>query len=556
MANTLNEKELLPGRASLALCHVEKGAHGWVIEAVGPKTAACPDCGVLSTARHSSYVRHLKDLPVQGRPVHLKLRVGRWRCRNADCERQIFCQRLARVTHRHARETKRFGEVVQQIAYALGGRPGERLSSRLGLPVSDDTLLRRIKQWAKSRPPTKPIRVVGVDDWAWRKGYGRYGTILVDLKRRKVADLLPECSAVAVEQWLQQHPEIKIISRDRQGALAEGGRLGAPAAKQVADRFHLIQNLQQAVQGELALQRAHLMMPAGEFKRQIETEKALAAELVTRKPRQERSDPSQKERQQQRRQQKVELFQMVKSLRAQGLTGSDIMRQTGICRALIDKWSRLEECPPQSKKTPQPGMAEDFREELWRRWEQGHQEGKQLFAEIRKLGYVGSYASLMRFLAPWRAERGAAGRASRPGAPIHPGAVRHISPRAAVALMSKPKPKLTGKQREMVEILKRRCPGFATMRHLVLSFRGILCGGKVSSLKRWAEKAEATGLEAIRGFVLHLKKDWAAVQNAVKQPWSNGPVEGHINRLKTLKRQMYGRAKFELLRARTLPLTA
>ena len=87
MANTLNEKELLPGRASLALCHVEKGAHGWVVEAVGPKTAACPDCGVLSTARHSSYVRHLKDLPVQGRPVHLKLRVARWRCRNADCER-------------------------------------------------------------------------------------------------------------------------------------------------------------------------------------------------------------------------------------------------------------------------------------------------------------------------------------------------------------------------------------------------------------------------------------------------------------------------------------
>ena len=104
MANTLNDKELLPDRASLALCHVEKGAHGWVVEAVGPETAACPNCGVLSTARHSSYTRHLRDLPVQGRPVHLKLRVGRWRCRNADCERQIFCQRLTRVSHKHARD--------------------------------------------------------------------------------------------------------------------------------------------------------------------------------------------------------------------------------------------------------------------------------------------------------------------------------------------------------------------------------------------------------------------------------------------------------------------
>ncbi|MCU1293138.1 MAG: Mobile element protein [Bryobacterales bacterium] len=478
--------------------------------------------------------------------------------RQSGCERRIFCQRLKDVTHKHARETKRFGEAAQLIAYALGGRPGERLSHRLGFPVSNDTLLRRVKQMAQLRPPSGPIPVVGVDEWAWRKGYGRYGTILVDLKRRKVADLLPECSAVALEQWLRQHQEIKIISRDRQGSLAEVGRRGAPAAKQVADRFHLIQNLQQAVLGELARQRPHLMIPAGEFMGQMETEKVApaAAELVISKPRKERCNPTQKEARQQRRQQKVESFQMVKSLRAQGLKVSDIVRQTGICRGLVDKWLRLEECPPQNKKAPRPGMAEDFREELWRQWEQGHQEGKQLFAEIRKRGYVGSYASLMRFLAPWREERGAAGQASRPGAPIHPGAVRHISPRAAVALMSKPKPELNSKQREMVEILKRRCPGFAMMRHLVLSFRSIVCGGKASSLKRWAEKAEATGFEAIRSFARQLKKDWAAVQNAVKQVWSNGPVEGHINRFKTLKRQMYGRAKSELLRARTLPLAA
>jgi hypothetical protein len=125
--------------------------------------------------------------------------------------------------------------------------------------------------------------------------------------------------------------------------------------------------------------------------------------------------------------------------------------------------------------------------------------------------------------------------------------MRHISPRAAAALMSKPKPELSGKQSETVQILKRCCPSFAMMRHLVLSFRSILCGGKV---------AETAGMGAIRGFVRQLKRDWAAAENAVKHVWSNGPVEGHINRLKTLKRQMYGRAKFELLRARTLPLAA
>jgi transposase len=177
-----------------------------------------------------------------------------------------------------------------------------------------------------------------------------------------------------------------------------------------------------------------------------------------------------------------------------------------------------------------------------------------LFAEIRQLGYVGSYASLMRFLAPWRAA--AVGRDSQGSEAIHLGAVRHISPRVAVALLSKAKPQLNEKQREMVAILKRRCPGFATMRHLVLSFRGILCNGKVTSLRNWMKKAEETGIGVIHEFVRQLKRDMAAVENAVEQVWSNGPVEGHINRLKNLKRQMYGRAKFELLRARTLSLAA
>ena len=543
-------KELLPDRESLVSCSIDQDDHAWTVSAAAsPAEATCPDCGVVSTARHSSYLRHLKDLPVQGRPVRLRVRVARWRCRNPGCERQIFCQRLNEVADKHARETKRFGEIIQLLGHAMGGRPGERLGTHLGLSISDDTLLRRVKRWAKLHSAIQPITVLGVDDWAWRKGYGRYGMILVDLKRRKVSDLLPECNAVALEGWLRQHRGVKIISRDRQGSLAEGGRRGAPAAQQVADRFHLIQNLKQGVQEELARQRPHLMIPATEF-----LGEGANGELLPSPSRAARPNPGQKEIRRQRRQQKVELFEMVKSLRAQGLKVGDIAGQTGICRALVYKWSRLEECPPQTKKAPRPGMAEDFREELWRQWEQGCQEGKKLFAEIRGRGYVGSYASLMRFLAPWREAQGAASTACRASEAIHPGAQRHISPRAAVALISKPKPELNRKQSEMVEILKRRCPGFATMRHLVLSFRSIVCGGKSSSLKRWAKKAENAGLVAIDGFVRQLKRDWAAAENAVKQVWSNGPVEGHINRLKTLKRQMYGRAKFELLRARTLPL--
>jgi transposase len=255
-----------------------------------------------------------------------------------------------------------------------------------------------------------------------------------------VADLLPECSAVAVEQWLRQHPGVKIISRDRQGSLAEGGRRGAPAARQVADRFHLIKNLQQAVQTELLCRRAHLKIPAGEFTWRTETDKAPEVVRTISRPRRVRPNPSPEEVRQQRRQRKVELFEMVKSLRAQGVKVSEIMRQAGISRGLVNKWLRVEECPPRAKRTSGPGMAEDFREELWRRWEQGQQEGKQLFAEIRQLGYIGSYASLMRFLVPWREAQGAVGKAPQEREANHPGAVRHVSPRVAVALLSKPKP--------------------------------------------------------------------------------------------------------------------
>ena len=353
------------------------------------------------------------------------------------------------------------------------------------------------------------------------------------------------------ERWLRQHAAVKIISRDRQGLLAEGGRRGAPAAKQVADRFHLIQNLTQAVQEELARHHPKLLMQAGELLRQNDEK---TAALVMSQPRQTRSDPTQKQVRLQRRQQKEKLFQMVKSLRAQGLKVNDIIRQTGISHGRVYKWLRLEACPLQNKMAPRPGIAEDFREQLWRLWQQGRHGGMNLFAEIRRSGYIGSYGSLMRFLEPWREQRGTASRSSRPAEPIHPGAIRHISPRAAASLMGKLKPQLNAKQSEIVGFLKCHCPGFAAMRHLVLSFRSIVCGGKASSLKRWAEKAEAAGLGAIHGFVRQLKKDWAAAENAVKQVWSNGPVEGHINRLKTLKRQMYGRARFELLRARTLPL--
>jgi hypothetical protein len=365
VAEHLNGKQLLPDSSSLVLRSVERSHGRWVVEACGSGAAACPDCGAVSWARHSNYWRHLKDLPLQGRAVQMRLRVGRWRCGNPVCPRQIFCERLPKVTHPQAQETKRFGEVVQLVGYALGGLPGERLSGRLGLQVSDDTLLRRVKQMAQSRLASGPIPVVGVDEWAWRKGYSGYGTILVDLKKSVVADLLPDRSAASFQKWLRQHPGVRMISRDRDGVYAEGGYDGAPRAKQVADRFHLVQSLIKAMQQELAHQRHHLLIPAQEFFHKDATAEATGAmpEIVPSPQRGPRPSSRQKEIRQQRRQEKVELFRMVKGLRAQGMRAFEIVKATGISRGRVDKWLRLAECPPQNKMAPRPGMAEYFREE-------------------------------------------------------------------------------------------------------------------------------------------------------------------------------------------------
>ena len=179
--------------------------------------------------------------------------------------------------------------------------------------------------------------------------------------------------------------------------------------------------------------------------------------------------------------------------------------------------------------------------------------------KIRKLGYTGSYSSLLRFLQPWREEKRTAKRlevaATQPAQGLYPSilVMRHVSPQEAAIALSKPKSMLNKRQCEIVELLKRT-PAFATMRHLILTFRSILRNGTVSRLKYWIKKAEGAGIAAISKFIRQLKRDLEAVANAVAYRWSNGPVEGQINRLKMVKRQMYGRAGFELLRSRILPL--
>jgi hypothetical protein len=447
----------------------------WDISADALPDPICPGCGTRSVSRHSRYERRLRDLPIQGVPVWLKVQVARWRCRNAHCSRTIFVQRLPDIASVGARRTRRTAEIVTLFGHAAGGRPGERLMRRLGMPVSDDTLLRHVKSAARDARPAESLRVVGVDDWAWRKGQ-RYGTILVDLERRVVADVLADRSSAAVGAWLSKHPSVRIVTRDRHGLYAEGARQGARQARQVADRFHLLQNLREAVEKQLSRLGRPLRGAAPLMDIRSPTFVSCAPRARPEVAEHRHLVSSAK------REVQEATFEQVHFLYQAGRTAADIVRELGLSRKRVDKWIRLPALPERNAMTPTPYTPAFFHEHLSRRWASGCTDGRKLFGEIKELGYKGCYSYLARHLSKWR-HGGAPAPQARPlsrelsNMPIDPVTGRCISPLTAAALCIKPRPLLTAAQTRKVDILKGSSSDFAAMRHLAMRFRGLLRGG-------------------------------------------------------------------------------
>ncbi|MBV9909099.1 MAG: ISL3 family transposase, partial [Hyphomicrobiales bacterium] len=232
---------------------VEWREQAWAVTVDSRQPTFCPGCGAQSNSRHSTYWQRFRDLSAQGAQVVVQARLGRWRCRNQRCDRRIFTERVPGLAAPFARRTTRLAEIVRLLGHSAGGRPSERLMRRLGMPVSDTTILASLKQHAKTPSENAAgvaVRVAGVDDWAWRKG-SNYGTIIVDLERREVVDVVPDRSAAATACWFKDHPSMEVVSRDRAGLYAEAAREGAPQARQVADRFHLLQNFREIVERQL-----------------------------------------------------------------------------------------------------------------------------------------------------------------------------------------------------------------------------------------------------------------------------------------------------------------
>jgi len=524
-----HSQSVLPNPRSLVLETIEQSDDHFLLSVHVEQVPCCPECGRPSHSRHSSYVRRLQDLPWQGLTVQILLRVRRFRCRNHRCSRQVFTERVAGVPS-YLRQTSRLAEIVRVVGYAAGGLPGARLLGRVAIRTSDDTVLRRVKTSA-SPAANDPIEVLGVDDWAWRKGQS-YGTILVDPESRAVRDLLPDRSAKSFAGWLQRQSRIRVVSRDRGGIYGEGARQGAPRARQVADRFHLFLNLSAALERALEEHRHELCL------RDVVLQQA----DVARAPAQP-SRTRQQILQQERRQRRSQRYEEVIERYRQGYSLKKISTLVHLDRRTVRRWIRAGAFPDRQPARPRLTKVQRFEEYLQRRWGEGCHNATRLYRELRTQGYLGGRSMVARHVARWRK--------ALPLLPT-PG-TQKITPKQAAMLVVRPAARLTADQQALLDRLSVQCPTLLQLREWSAEFRAVFQRDEGQALQMWMIRAQHSGIGSLARFAAGLQKDFSAVVAAVEMDWSNGQVEGQINRLKMLKRQMYGRAGFALLRARVLP---
>lgn len=531
---------LLPGGPGLKLRRIREqdGLVSIIAKAASP-SCDCPTCGRTSSHVHSRYWRRLRDLPWQGSAVELRVEVRRFRCRVRDCPRKTYVERLPLAMACYARHTARLSETIRLIGYVLGGEAGSRLANRLGMSTSPDTVLRRVKQGPAVR--VLPTKILGVDDWAWRKGQ-RYGTILIDLERRVPIDLLPDRSAESLEAWLKAHPGVEVISRDRAGAYADGANQGAPEAVQVADRFHLLCNLTSVVQRSLEPRRALLSTIANEASKPAPTTPPAPLLPLPKTRYQQRKD--------ERRERRLERYNQIVELHLQGVSQSEIGRRLHLERKTVRRFLRAGSFPERSAPHRPPPRVNAFRDYLQQRWNQGCHNATQLWHEIQGRGYPGSRSMVAKLVAEFRTS---GTKYFRPHVVQPEVKHRDLSPRQAAMLIARRPEDLSADQQRMVARLIQASPEIAAMHELVGEFRALLRGRREEDLPIWTEHAVASGLPEMKRFCDTLRRDELAIRAAIRLPWSNGQVEGQVHRLKLIKRQMYGRAGFLLLKRRVLP---
>ncbi len=544
---------MLPDATALRLeaCDVDDTTAQITLRVQSTQTnAPCPLCATPARRIHSDYGRTLADLPWAQYRVCLQLRVRKWFCRNRSCHRRIFTERLPTIAAPWARRTLRLAQRLVALGVALGGTAGVRLGHAWDLAVSRNTLLRGLRR--QSTPSFPTPTVLGVDDFALRKRH-TYGTILVDLERRQPVALLPDRTAATFAQWLQEHPGVAVIARDRSTAYAEGARQGASEAIQVADRFHLLQNLREALD-QVFITHSPILDAVNETMRQQPVPLPDGAMAVPVPPHDIPLPAQQRAAQRQARRQA--LHTQVWALHHQGWTAPAIAQHLGMSLRTVQRDLQRATFTGRKQRSDRgDSVLNPYKGSLLERWNAGCRTAARLFRDLQQQGYAGSYALVAAYARRLRQAQGLAPGQRCPRRPLPRVAepvCPPLTPRRATWLVLRRATKRTEAETQQLTQLHAQAAEVAEAIDLAQDFLQLVRQRQPEHFDAWLERASTSALEAVQRFASGLRDDYAAVTAGMTLPWSTSPVEGHINRLKMVKRQMFGRAHLDLLSRRFL----
>jgi transposase len=467
----------------------------------------CPVCGSAATRIHSRYQRRLTDLPSTGQPVRILLTVRKFFCDMPTCPRKIFTERLAPFVAPSARVTARLFQMVQIIGLATGGRLGVRVTDRMGIQTSRPTILRGIM--ALPTEPVGPIIQLGIDDFSFKRGR-TFGTLLVNMQTHQVVDLLADRKAETSAAWMASHPEIELVSRARGGDYASAAATGAPQAVQCADRFHIMKNLGEALEGCLA---RHLAA-----KRQKHTQETVDAHSpIQHAPRSVKRSPKVERLQQAYREERQACYEQAIALHKLGMSQASIAERVGVGQSTVSRWLAASTLPA-TRRGPYVSRLDPYLPYLFQRWESGCHNMVRLHQELVAQGYKGSYASVRDHIVRRLPEgKKNAGK----GSDLSP---TPLPSRQAMFLFLRRPEELETDEQETLMTLRHLHPETDLAYNLVQEFAQMLRTRTGEQLDAWLEKVRASQIRELQSFVLGIERDKAAVVAGLTLPQNNDHV--------------------------------
>ena len=497
------------------------------------KTAQCPECFKRSDSVHSCRRRRIQHLPCSGQTLWLVFSVRHWYCRNPACSRKIFAESLAPFAGSHQQSSQALQNLQRQLGLIAGGEAGKRAATAAGLRCSADTLLRRVINTPETKQSGAPH--VGIDEWAWHRGH-RYGTLIVNLDTHRPLVLLPGRDQRTLATWFRKYPEIQVVSRDRSGVYATAAREGAPQARQVADRWHLLKNIGDEPERMMYRHMPLIRLVVRELSLKKSPEPEISVPVASLRRLERLKQHIRKKRHQR--------WTEVMALHNKGCSFREISRITGLSRVTVSRWVRSGTFPEMSTRPPKRGLLDPWREWLKEQRESGNYNASRIWREMVARGFTGSETIVRDAVAKWR-------KGWIP--PVTTAARLPSVSRVSRWLM--PWRIIRGEENYAFRFISLMCekePELKIAQQLVLEFYRILKTQNKSQLSSWFTRVHESGSAELRRVAAGMEADAAAICEAISSRWSNGVVEGHVNRLKMLKRQMYGRAGFELLRQRVM----